>query len=93
MTCGMRRYRIALRWLSRNWPLQPNLASPETPEVVVRGSHQHMARGSSGEPAKTQLSMILTVLAVLTLLACAVIDLTLHALVPNESVAQTMPKE
>jgi hypothetical protein len=52
-----------------------------------------MARGSRGEPAKTRLSMILTVLAVLTLLACAVIDVTLHALVPNESVAQTMPKE
>jgi hypothetical protein len=52
-----------------------------------------MARGSSGEPAKTQLSMILTVLAVLTLLACVAIDVTLHALVPNESVAQTMPKE
>jgi hypothetical protein len=69
------------------WPLQPNVASPETQEVVVRGSHQHMARGSSGEPAKTRLSTILTVLAVLTLLACAVIDVTLHALVPNESVS------
>jgi hypothetical protein len=59
--------------------------------VVVRGSNKDIAGRSCRGSAKARFSMIVTGIAVLVLLACAAIEVTLRALPPTQSLAQTLP--